>query len=67
MFMILHLGLKNIDFLGKMKAEKFALLMRTKARGGYVPNRERNHLARHIIPKAFPESHTFLKIKLITF
>ena len=42
MFMILRLGLKNIDFLGKMKAEKFALLIHQRTRGGYVPNRERN-------------------------
>jgi hypothetical protein len=39
MFMILRLGLKNIDFLGKMKAEKFACT----AVSGYVPNHERNH------------------------
>ena len=39
MFMILRLGLKNIDFLGKMKAEKFACA----AVSGYVPNHERNH------------------------
>ena len=43
MFMILRFGLKNIDFLGKMKAKKFALLMCAKARGGYVPNHKRNH------------------------
>ena len=41
--MILRFGLKNIDFLGKMKAEKFALLIHQRTRGGYVPNRERNH------------------------
>ena len=43
MFMILRFGLKNIDFLGKMKAEKFVLLMHPGVVGGYVPNRERNH------------------------
>ena len=41
--MILRFGLKNLDFLGKMKTEKFVLLMRPKVVGGYVPNRERNH------------------------
>ena len=46
MFMILRFGLKFFDFLGKMKAEKFALLMRPKVVGGYVPNRERNHFLR---------------------
>ena len=45
MFMILRLGLKNIDFLGKMKAEKFVLLMHPGVVGGYVPNRERNLLS----------------------
>lgn len=40
--MILRLGLKNIDFLGKMKVEKLTSLIHRKALGGYVPNRERN-------------------------
>ena len=43
MFMILRFGLKFFGFLGKMKAEKFALLMHAKVAEGYVPNRERNH------------------------
>ena len=33
MFMILRFELKNIDFLGKMKAEKFALPMHLKSAG----------------------------------
>lgn len=39
MFMILRFGLNFLEFLGKMKAEKFA----STAVSGYVPNRERNH------------------------
>lgn len=39
--MILRFGLKFLDFLGKMKAEKFA----STAVRGYVPNHERNHFS----------------------
>ena len=42
--MILRFVLKFFAFLGKMKVEKYALLMHLKIVGGYVPNRERNHL-----------------------
>ena len=44
MFMILRFRLNFSEFLGKMKAENFSQPMHMKVAGGYVPNRERNHV-----------------------
>ena len=57
MFMILRLGLKNIDFLGKMKAEKFVCT----AVSGYVPNHERNHFIIIEFLLRFEKAETFKK------